>query len=174
MIQTPCYTSVCFRRVINAVAILFAATLSLPATAQPPGNAADFEQLIEYAQCIRANGYPDFPDPAPGQGVRIRLEPGTIDKFQAAQAACKDKMPSSMQAAQQPPTPERMEALLGFAACMRDNGFPQFPDPGADGAFQINGGFDQSDPRTGQARDTCMKSNPPGGLMIRSVQRTPQ
>lgn len=67
-----------------------------------PGGGREFlddpqvqAQLREFAQCMRDNGMPDFPDPDPEGGFggafaeMDRDSPG----FQQAMAACRDKLP---------------------------------------------------------------------------------
>lgn len=57
-----------------------------------------------------------------------------------------------------------------FAACMRKNGVPNFPDPGADGSISIDSssGINPRSPKFQQASQTCRKLLPNGG------QPTPQ
>jgi hypothetical protein len=55
------------------------------------------EQMRVFAQCMRDNGVPDFPDPDPDGGVRIQRGQGSgVDEeaFQAAQEACRDRLPA--------------------------------------------------------------------------------
>jgi len=138
------------------------------AAAPPP---ADVEKLVEYARCIRANGYPEFPDPAPDGRVQLKLDPKNGAKFEAAQRACRDKLPPGMAAMDQPVTPERLQALLGFAGCVRGKGVKGFPDPTSRGAFDLGPGSpDLNTPQVQQAVQACMQSNPPGALMIRRIQ----
>jgi hypothetical protein len=82
------------------------------------------------AQCMRAHGVPNFPDPSPGGGVKLTPASG-IDpqspSFQAAQRDCKQYAPAQGG----PPTmsaTERQHAVV-FAECMRSHGQPDFPDP---------------------------------------------
>jgi hypothetical protein len=49
---------------------------------------ADVEVMLEFAQCMRENGVPDYPDPDPNNGNRITLEPNN-PKSHAALDACK-------------------------------------------------------------------------------------
>jgi hypothetical protein len=150
--------------------MLLAATVALSLThpfdvsAQAP---PDLDKLVKYAQCIRSNGYPEFPDPSPDGRMQVRIDPKSASKFEAAQRACKDKVPSGM-AADQNVTPERLLALVGFAECVRKEGVTAFPDPNSKGAFEVTGSsLDMSTPQVRQALDTCMASNPIGGLQIR-------
>lgn len=130
--------------------------------------AADIERQIQYAQCVRANGYADFPDPGPDGRTQLRVDPKGAPKFEAAQRACRDKLPPGIAPMEQDMTPERLQVLLGFAACVRGKGMKAFPDPSPKGVFEIGqGGPDLNSPQAKQAIEACVKSNPPGGLMIR-------
>lgn len=149
---------------LNAVSAALAASLPIDAAAQP--TPADREQLVEYAQCIRENGYPDFPDPQ-ADGLQFRITPGTADKFEAAQRACKDKMPSGLAALDGPPSPEALEGMLKFAACVRESGVPAFPDPTPQGSFEIARTLDMRTPQAQQALQSCRDSNPVGALRLR-------
>lgn len=150
------------------VAIGLARTIDASAAAPP----ADMEKQVEYARCIRANGYPEFPDPGPDGRMQIRLDPKNGAKFEAAQRACRDKLPAGLAALDQQITPERLQAQLAFAACVRGKGVKGFPDPTPKGVFEL--GEDSPDlntPQVQQAVQACMQSNPPGGLMIRRMQK---
>jgi hypothetical protein len=58
------------------------------------GSPAFVEQEREFAQCIRANGVPDFPDPdASGEFRGQSHEQQDNPKFQAAQQVCQSKLP---------------------------------------------------------------------------------
>ncbi len=146
---------------------------SLPAVSQPSVGFNDqVDQLVEFAQCIRENGYPDFPDPNPDGRfqVMVRMDQANATRFEAAQQACRDMMPSGlvMGRGQQEMTPERMEALLAFSACMRDNGVGGFPDPSSQGAFEISSpNLDLSSPRVRQTMESCREAHGVTSLLMR-------
>jgi hypothetical protein len=54
------------------------------------------QAALEFAQCIRANGVPDFPDPANGQPlvdtdrIRSAAEPGGMSVLHVAMQKCRD------------------------------------------------------------------------------------
>lgn len=63
-----------------------------PAGAAGPPGAQDQQKSVQYAACIRAHGYPDFPDPTvTGNGFTVDF-PSDVDplspQFRAAQQAC--------------------------------------------------------------------------------------
>ena len=150
---------------VKAVSMAWAATLPLDAAGQP--TPAETEELIVYAQCIRDNGYAEFPDPGPN-GMQFRVTPDSVGRFQAAQRACTEKLPSGMAAMSAPPTAERLEAMVKFSECVRAYGLPDFPDPSPQGAFEISRTMDMRSPQAQQALQTCRESNPIGGLMFRA------
>lgn len=109
-------------------------TAATPAASGSSSSAptANANQLIKYAQCMRANGVPNFPDPSGGR-LTLRVGPGTglnpnSPAFQAAQQKCKSLQPSGVQ--NNPGANAQMQAkALQFAQCMRSHGVPNFPDP---------------------------------------------
>jgi hypothetical protein len=156
------------RVLLAAASMALTLAVAVEAVAQVPP--AEVEKLVKYAQCIRANGYPQFPDPSPDGRMQLRLDAKNGAQFEAAQRACKDQLPPGFAAANQEMTPERLQALLGFAQCMRGKGLSEFPDPSPKGVFEIaSPTLDLSTPQAQQAAKACMASNPIGGLMIRRV-----
>jgi hypothetical protein len=58
------------------------------------GDPAFVEQAREFAQCIRANGVPDFPDPdAAGRFLGASHEQESDPKLRAAMEVCRQKLP---------------------------------------------------------------------------------
>jgi hypothetical protein len=154
------------RVLLAAASMAITLAVAMDAVAQVPP--AEVEKLVKYAQCIRANGYPQFPDPGPDGRMQLRLDPKNGAQFEAAQRACKDQLPRGLAAMNQEMTPERLQAMLGFAQCMRGKGLSEFPDPSSTGVFEIaSPTLDLSTPQAQQAAKACMASNPIGGLMIR-------
>jgi hypothetical protein len=86
---------------------------------------------------MHSHGVPNFPDPD-GSGAipkdRI-IALGDSPQFNAAERACLHVMPATglgpAKTVQQ--TRTRLADGLAFARCMRDHGFPNFPDPTAHG-----------------------------------------
>jgi hypothetical protein len=50
------------------------------------------DQMVKFAQCMRQHGI-DMPDPKPGQGIQLRVEPGDRAKLEAAREACQEHLP---------------------------------------------------------------------------------
>jgi hypothetical protein len=86
---------------------------------------------------MRSHGVPNFPDPISGEGIpKDRLIPfADSPQFRVAQTACLHVMPADGLGPQTTPqaTQTRLAAALAFAQCMRARGFPNFPDPTAQG-----------------------------------------
>jgi len=114
-----------------------------------------------YAQCIRDNGVPDFPDPdANGQLRGPAHEKQSDPNFRAAQEKCRNLAPGGEHQRSDPATVEQMRA---FSQCMRDNGLPDFPDPDADGRLRGTGHEQQDTPTFRAAMETCRQKLPGGG-----------
>ena len=115
-----------------------------------------------YAQCMRANGVPDFPDPdANGELRGPAHEKANDPKFQAAQEKCRSLAPG---AEHEKADPASVEQLRQFSQCMRANGLPDFPDPGPDGTFRgASHEQTQDNPKYQAAQENCQSKLPGGG-----------
>jgi hypothetical protein len=81
---------------------------------------------VKFAECIRAHGVSDFPDP----NAKNQFEYGvsvTPAVWTQATTACKDLQPPGTLSGKR--TPKQQSASLRFAQCIRDNGVKDFPDP---------------------------------------------
>ncbi|RKR89488.1 hypothetical protein BDK92_3839 [Micromonospora pisi] len=115
------------------------------------------ERQLKFAQCMRENGV-DMPDPDPADKGRVRVggggEPG---KAQAALEKCREFLPNGGEGRKL--DPEQAERMREMAKCMRENGVPNFPDPGPDGTLKLDkgvlGGKDLNDPTFRAAQEKC-------------------
>jgi hypothetical protein len=84
------------------------------------------EKAVKFAECIRAHGVSDFPDPNEKNQFEygVSVTPAVWNK---ATTACKDLQPPGTLSAKR--TPEQQSASLRFAKCVRENGVKDFPDP---------------------------------------------
>jgi hypothetical protein len=118
---------------------------------------SDEERALKFAQCMREHGI-DLPDPQDGKLPNIPegLDPKKVD---AAQQQCKQYLPNG---GEQPKVdPQRLEQLRKVSQCMRENGFPDFPDPTESGLhFGAKSGIDPQDPKFQAAQKTCDKYAP--------------
>lgn len=136
-----------------------------PAIAQqPPADRHD--AALVYAQCIRDNGYTEFPDPDPEGGFKFLIDPESGPRFRAASEACRDLAPEGMR--DEGVAPEQLEALMKLSQCVRENGVPEFPDPGPKGNYDLSGtGIDAGDTRLEAAMAACRdEAGPSQGMRI--------
>jgi hypothetical protein len=136
--RTPSRTG----RLGPALAVLAAAALIVAGCgSEDAGSAtsasAGTEQAVKYAECMRDNGVSEFPDPDASGELTIDgvLNGTSVDPSSAAwkqaTAACDDLQPAGFTGDHDVSDAE--QALrLQFAQCMRENGVPDFPDPGRD------------------------------------------
>lgn len=158
-------------------AILVAAALALagcssdssagsPATTPAGANSSSTgsAKLAQFAQCMRAHGVMNFPDATPQGTFNLPQGMTTLPQFASADQSCKSLAPPGSLSNQAPTTAELNKAAK-FAACMRKNGEPDFPDPSPNGRFQLNGGINPIDPSAPQfksAMSRCHPLLPPG------------
>ncbi|MFG1827651.1 hypothetical protein ACGFIJ_34690 [Microbispora bryophytorum] len=50
------------------------------------------DRMVKFAQCMREHGI-DIPDPAPGQGLQVRIKPDQKNAMEEAQKACEELAP---------------------------------------------------------------------------------
>jgi hypothetical protein len=130
------------------------------------GGSSDSTKLVQYAQCMRKNGVPSFPDPVNGQ-LNLQVTPGgaldpSSPQWKAAQQACKSLEPPGLQSGSAQSNQQQSQALK-FAACMRKNGVPNFPDPQLEGGgFIVGEGVDSNSPQFQSALTACRKLQPGG------------
>src|SRR5205085_7279521 len=107
------------------------------------------EKAVKFAECMRANGVPHFPDPDPKGDYNFGVDV-TPEVFTKAVDACKAVKPPGALSAKR--TPKQQSASLRFAQCVRDHGVRDFPDP-------VNG-----EPLIDTTK--IPSSNKPGGMTI--------
>jgi hypothetical protein len=142
-------------------ALILVAACSSPLRHQTPPVTGQ-EQALKYAQCMRANGVPGFPDPDPNGRFRgVGHEQQDNPKFRAAQQACRDLAPGGQH--EKFGDPAFVEQARKFAQCIRANGVPGFPDPDAEGRFRGVGHEQQNNPKFRAAFEACHAKLPGGG-----------
>jgi hypothetical protein len=107
------------------------------------------EKAVKFAECMRANGVPHFPDPDPKGDYNFGVDVSK-EAFTKAVDACKALKPPGALSAKR--TPKQQSASLRFAQCVRDHGVKDFPDP-------VNG-----EPLIDTTK--IPSSNKPGGMTI--------
>jgi hypothetical protein len=114
-------------------------------TASPSPSRDPGEALLAFSRCMRDNGISDFPDPEPGFGIALESGGGIAivgepdldqdtPQFKAAEKACKSLLPPPQLPCDEQQQQE-LAQMLEFAKCMREHGFPSFPDPKPDEGF---------------------------------------
>jgi len=150
---------------VAAAALLGALTLLTACGSSSTGKTAPTakqEQARKFAQCIRDNGVPDFPDPgASGRFSGAGHEQQDNPKFRAAEEKCRDLAPGGEH--ENTGSPAYVEQARKFAQCIRDNGVPDFPDPDASGRFSGAGHEQQDNPKFRAAQEKCRQKLPGGG-----------
>jgi hypothetical protein len=107
------------------------------------------DRAVKFAECIRAHGVGDFPDPDAKNQFQygVSVSPAV---WKQATTACKDLQPPGTLSGKR--TPKQQSAALRFAQCVRDHGVKDFPDP-------VNG-----EPMIDTTK--IPSSNKPGGMTI--------
>jgi hypothetical protein len=121
------------RPLITLAAIACAAVIVACGSSGKPHRAAGFTpaQGIRYADCMRAAGVPNFPDPSTGGGIHIQAGSGInpfSPSFKAAQASCAKLMPGDGPG-QHHPSEQQITQTREVSVCMRRHGVSGFPDP---------------------------------------------
>jgi hypothetical protein len=121
------------------IALISAGCSNAPAgtgSAGSGGTTSTRDQAVKFAECMRANGVKNFPDPSASGDFAIDTVANRsgVDTssavFTQARIACKDLEPSGFTGKGR--TAEQQQAALKFAQCIRDNGVKDFPDPAPD------------------------------------------
>ena len=136
------------RSVIGVAAVLFLLagcgepTSTTPTASQSPGTHDQKSAYLQFAQCMRKNGQPNFPDPTQDANGDWGF-PASAGK-PVAPAACEADYRQirsvNKSIANQGPRVD-MQKLRDFAKCMRQHGLSDWPDPTADGLFPLPGRY---------------------------------
>jgi hypothetical protein len=169
----------CLSRAITPAALSVAAALLVSACGgakKPPashvsGHSSATNSAIrsayQYSACMRKNGVSNFGDPHVSQNgnslqIAVHVDPAITEApaFKSAQRACAHILPNAGNG----PTPAQIrahtDAILAFARCMRQRGFPRFPDPNSQGqltpAMLSASGIDLQQPAIKPAAYACL------------------
>jgi hypothetical protein len=100
-------------------------------------TAANADQAVKFAECMRKNGVSGFPDPSAAGKLTIDAVANgsslntSTPAFTQAISACKDLEPAGFMGSKR--SPQLQAAALKFARCIRANGVKDFPDPTPNG-----------------------------------------
>ena len=133
-----------------------------PAAPRP----ANFARALQFSECMRSHGVPNFPDPTSGGGIQISSGSGVdpaSPQFRTAQKACQKSFPGPHMSQAQ--SVQHEQQVLAFAACTRKNGVPNFPGPtfGPQGQIEEKGGPGGVNPSSPAFQAAAKKCNGPGG-----------
>lgn len=144
--------------VVAAVLALAGCGGSSSPTAGAGGSAGS--QALAYAQCMRAHGVPNFPDPN-AQGAFYMPNTGGVDQtspqYQSATAACAHLMPEVAGSPQSIGAGNPAQSLK-YAECMRSHGISGYPDPSSNGGLQPlsgKGDLNPNNPQFQAANNAC-------------------
>jgi hypothetical protein len=119
--------------------------------------------LREFVRCARANGMPTLPDLRLDSNGQVSVPEGTPDPPKSVEQACRsiwERLPASASGEQGRP-PAHIQALVGYARCMRGHGIADFPDPQADGRFPLPASLRAGKtPQLLRAMQACRQLNP--------------
>ena len=117
-------------------------------------SAGQFAQGVKYSDCMRSHGVSNFPDPSPGGGFNVRGLGAEANSpaFISAQTACAKLQPGG--SAPPPITGEQLHQMFVKARCIRQHGFPNFPDPSL-GQGLIPPNWNNEAPAAITARKAC-------------------
>ena len=118
----------------------------------------------DFAACARTHGVPGLPDPQLDSTGKVQF-PGYDGRSvpERVKAGCRsilDRLPPDVRP---DAAPTDIPALLRYAQCMRVHGFPDWPDPKADGTFPAAQLPNEKTPAVVAAMQACDSLNPDQG-----------
>ena len=137
------------------------------ASGKPTGTAAagGERSALAFSRCMRAQGLEWYPDPDAEGNLRAK-EPADVDRaaYQQAQKTCEVYAPWG-DGAEDRRSAEDLAKLRQVSQCIRDRGFPKFPDPDQGGDVHVDksSGISLDDPAFRTAQEECQKHGPDGG-----------
>jgi hypothetical protein len=142
----------------------------IPTASGSSSPSAGSGELAPYVACIREHGVA-VPDPPAGVQVYvwIREQAEANAEFDPADRACRQLLPPDAAEETDGPSAEVLEALRGFAVCMRDHDI-EISDPLPDGNLRIGGRLEgvtraqlEADPAYVAAMHACEDKLPAEG-----------
>jgi len=113
-------------RLLAALAVCAVVSAACGSSRKPSSSGSADTQAVKYADCMRANGTPNFPDP----GSNGRLPNPFLPAVRTAERAGARLQPVGLHLGGPPaPTAGELRAALTFTRCMRAHGPSHFPDP---------------------------------------------
>jgi hypothetical protein len=152
-----------------------AGVASLARSSSGPPTAAqlqrDQQAATSFARCMRGHGVA-VPDPTAAPRAFKNTISALAPASRAAYASCAHLLPPGRPTDQSPArTRAQVAALLAFARCLRQHGFPSFPDPTSGGDLTremlAGAGVDIHTPAVVRAADICTSVT--HGVITRAV-----
>jgi hypothetical protein len=113
-------------RLVAALAVSAIALAACGSSSKPSSSGSADTHALKYADCMRANGLPNVPDP----GSNGALPNPALPAFQAAEKACAKLQPVGLHLHGPPErSAAELRPALAFAHCMRAHRISNFPDP---------------------------------------------
>jgi hypothetical protein len=132
-----------------------------------PSSSSALPVFRELAQCFRAHGVPNFPDPVVDAQGKIRLD-APANMPLSAEQACKSiaqRLPA--QGKDKPYTAAEMANLRKLAQCFRQHGVTDWPDPDAGGIFRVSQRLQDLGKRAWlPAREACLQYFVRNGISV--------
>jgi hypothetical protein len=152
----------------NASAATTTPDATTPSSAAASGPGAGFQQALAFAQCMRDNGVPDYPDPQQNGG-KVTFDGSAMNTPEAQKAlgACRDKMPQGNAARNGGRGPDSAK-LAAWVKCLRDNGLAKLPDPDVSGdtiTVNVGGTGITPDSQEFQKAQAACQAQYPGGML---------
>jgi hypothetical protein len=148
-----------------AAGLLLLTACSSSGSGDSETTASDAEQAaLDFAQCMRDNGVPNFPDPLvqPDGSFGFQRPPGaSASALDAALKSCQSEAQAlGIDVGSDGGDAEARDGLLRLSRCMRANGLPEFPDPKPNsdalgGLHDLFSDYDVESPRVAKALNAC-------------------
>lgn len=124
---------------------------------------ADRADLLAAANCMRGNGFPDYPDPVQSNGTWV-FPASAADTAPKPAPACAHLF--GQVDTHRAVSPTEMTALRKWATCIRAHGLPDWPDPDSAGVFRLTSTPPAQDDPVWQRADTACRSLEPGPIAV--------
>ena len=142
--------------------VLLVVALAACGSTNNSGTTTNASSQLALAQCMRAHGVPNFPDPNAAGGFTVTgslgsstvMIDGTTFSGPAFESAVKTCKLFGGGTAPPPPSAQQRRDAVVFAQCMRKHGVPNFPDP----SFPASGGIRSKAPLPGQSSPAFQKA----------------
>jgi hypothetical protein len=149
-----------------ALALLVAACSSSPSSVSSGGSSSP--SLLSFAQCMRSNGLPNFPDPSSNKFPSAQQLGVSDSQYQMAETACQRLLPAGGGRFPAAEVQQLLAGMRAFSQCMRSHGVTNWPDPTTNSQGQplfdiSSAGLTRSErhsPQIETAMDTCQRLLP--------------